>query len=150
MSRSRRRQARGRVLLWISPLAVAAVVAGLAVALPSQAVVAVRTDADSARPLEVSYHTVTSWGTGYTGEYTITDAGTAAATGWTLAFQLPGGTSISSLWDGAYTEHAGKVTVTSDSWDATIQPGGSVSVGFVTTSAGQAGQPAGCLINGAT
>jgi hypothetical protein len=39
------------------------------------------------------------------------------------------------------------VTVTNDSWDATIAPGGSVSVGFVTKSAGLAGPPAGCTIN---
>ena len=113
--------------------------------------VAVRTDADSASPLEASYQAVTSWGTGYTGQYTITNAGTAAVTGWTLAFQLPDGTSVSSLWDGAYTDDAGQVTVTSDSWDATIQPGGSVSVGFVTCRpARPPGQPADCLINGAS
>ena len=148
MSRSRRRHTRGRVLLWVAPLAAAAAVAAVVIALPSQAVVAVRTDADSASPLEASYQAVTSWRTGYTGQYTITDAGSAAVTGWTLTFQLPDGTSVSSLWDGAYTDDAGQVTVTSDSWDATIQPGGSVSVGFVTMSAGQAGQPADCLING--
>jgi hypothetical protein len=150
MSRSRRRQGRGRVLLWIAPFAAAAAVAAVVIALPSQAVVAVRTEADSASPLEAGYQTVTSWGSGYTGQYTITNAGTAAVTGWTLAFQLPGGTSVSSLWDGAYTDDAGQVTVTGDRWDATIQPGGSVSVGFVTSSAGQAGQPADCLINGAS
>ena len=95
MSRSRRRHTRGRVLLWVAPLAAAAAVAAAAVviALPSQAVVAVRTDADSASPLEASYQAVNSWGTGYTGQYTITNAGTAAVTGWTLTFQLPDGTS---------------------------------------------------------
>ena len=150
MSRSRRRHARGRILLWISPLVAAAAVAAVVIALPSQAVVAVRTEADSASPLEASYQAVTSWGTGYTGQYTITDAGTAAVTGWTLAFQLPDGTSVSSLWDGSYTDDGGQVTVTGDGWDATIQPGGSVSVGFVTSSAGQAGQPSHCVINGAS
>jgi hypothetical protein len=149
MSRSRRRHARGRVLLWIAPLAAAAAVAAVVIALPSQAVLTVRPAADSGSPLEASYQAVTSWGTGYTGQYTITDAGTAAVTGWTLAFRLPDGTSVSSLWNGAYTDDAGQVTVTSDGWDAAIQPGGSVSVGFVTTSSGQAGQPADCLVNGA-
>jgi len=150
MSRSRRRQGRGRVLLWIAPFAAAAAAAAVVIALPSQAVVAVRTEADSASPLEASYQTVTSWGTGYTGQYTITDAGTAPVTGWTLAFRLPDGTSVTSLWNGAYTDDAGQVTVTSDSWDATLEPGGSVAVGFVTSSAGPAGQPADCLINGAS
>src|ERR1700733_9296962 len=141
-SRSRRRPARGRVLVWAAPLAAAAAVtAAVVIALPNEGALAIRTDADSASPLSASYQAGTSWGTGYSGQYTITDPGTAAVTGWTLGFQLPGGTSISSLWDGSYIDDAGQVTVTSDSWDSTIQPGGSVSVGFEATSTGQAGQP---------
>ena len=74
--------------------------------------------ADSASPLAASYQAGTSWGTGYSGQYMITDPGTAAVSGWTLGFQLPAGTSISSLWDGSYTDDGGQVTVTSDSWDS--------------------------------
>jgi hypothetical protein len=107
-------------------------------------------DADSASALAASYQAGSSWGTGYSGQYVITDPGTAAVSGWTLGFELPDGTSISSLWDGSYTDDGGRVTVTSDSWDNTIQPGGSVSVGFETASAGQAGQPSDCTINGAS
>ena len=150
-SRSRRRPARGRVLLWIAPLAAAAAVtAAVAIALPNAGPLSIAAVADSASPLAASYQAGTSWGTGYSGQYMITDPGTAAVSGWTLGFQLPDGTSISSLWDGSYTDDGGQVTVTSDSWDSTIQPGGSVSVGFVTTSAGQAGQPSDCTINGAS
>jgi hypothetical protein len=150
-SRSRRRPARGRVLLWTAPLAAAAAVTAVVViALPNEGVVPIQNDADSAGPLAVSYQAGTSWGTGYDGQYTITNPGTAAVSGWTLGFELPDGTSVSSLWDGSYTDDGGQVTVTSDSWDAAIQPGGSVSVGFVTTSAGQAGQPSDCTINGAS
>jgi len=150
-SRSRGRPARGRVLLWIAPLAAAAAVtAAVAIALPNEGPLSIAAVADSASPLAASYQAATSWGTGYSGQYMITDPGTAAVSGWTLGFQLPAGTSISSLWDGSYTDDGGQVTVTSDSWDSTIQPGGSVSVGFVTTSAGQAGQPSDCTINGAS
>ena len=104
--------------------------------------------ASSSAPLEASYQAGAGWGTGYDGQYTITNAGTAAVTGWTLAFTLPAGTSVSSLWDGSYTDAGGQVTVKNDSWDATVQPGGTVTVGFVATSSGAAGQPAGCTING--
>ena len=146
-SRSRRRPARGRVLLWTAPVAAAAAVtAAVVIALPNEGPLSIAAVADSASPLAASYQAGTSWGTGYSGQYTITDPGTAAVSGWTLHFQLPDGTSISSLWDGSYTGDGGQVTVTSDSWDSTIQPGGSVSVGFVTTSAGAAGQPSDCTI----
>src|SRR5579863_10541196 len=134
MSRSRRRHYRNRALLLISPAVVAAAAAAVVVALPKQSALAVRTEADAGSPLSASYQLVSSWGTGYTGQYTIANPGAAAVTGWTLAFRLPAGTSVSSLWDGSYTDDAGRVTVTSDGWDATIEPGGSVSVGFVTTS----------------
>jgi Cellulose binding domain len=100
--------------------------------------------------LDIRYHAVSSWDTGYTGQYTITNDGTTAVSGWTLAFMLPVGTSLASLWDGSYTHTGGQVSVTNESWDATISPGRSVSVGFVTKSSGQLGQPADCTINGAS
>jgi hypothetical protein len=100
--------------------------------------------------LSVSYETVTSWGTGYTGQYTITNDGGAATTGWTLGFRLPAGTSITSLWNGADTVSGGQVTVTNAGWDGAIQPGGSADVGFVTSgSGGPAGVPGDCTIDGA-
>ncbi|HTU75725.1 MAG TPA: cellulose binding domain-containing protein [Trebonia sp.] len=153
MSRSRRRSRRGRVLLWCAPVtAVAAVAAVTAVVLasPNEPPVALHDAANSAGTLDASYQAGTSWGTGYDGQYTITNRGSAAVTGWTLGFTLPAGTSLSSLWDGSYTDNGGQVTVQSDSWDATISPGSSVTVGFVTGSAGTAGQPASCTINGAS
>ena len=150
-SRPRRRSARGRVLLWIAPLAAAAAVtAAVVIALPKEGPLSIAAVADSASPLAASYQAGSSWGTGYSGQYTITNPGAASVTGWTLGFQLPNGTSISSLWDGSYTDDGDQVTVTSDSWDAVIAPGGSVSVGFVTTSTGEAGQPSDCIINGAS
>jgi hypothetical protein len=148
MSRSRRRPVRSRVLLWSLPLAAAAVITAALVAQNGPAESA-RNAADSGGVLDASYQTVTSWGTGYSGQYTITNGGTTAVSGWTLGFQLAQGTSVTSLWDGSYTDDGGQVTVANDGWDATIAPGGSVSVGFVTSSSGTAGQPTGCTINGA-
>jgi hypothetical protein len=151
MSRSRRH----RVLLRPVPLtaaavtvAAAAVTAAVLVA-PNDPSVTVHDAADSGTQLQASYQPGPSWGAGYSGQYTITNPGTSAVTGWTLGFTLPEGTALTSLWDGSYTDDGGQVTVTDDSWDATIAPGGTVSVGFVTHSGSQAGQPASCTINGA-
>ena len=96
-SRSRRRSARGRVLLWIAPLAAAAAVtAAVVIALPKEGPLSIAAVANSASPLAASYQAGSSWGTGYSGQYTITNPGAASVTGWTLGFQLPNGTSISS------------------------------------------------------
>ncbi|MGH3210211.1 MAG: cellulose binding domain-containing protein, partial [Trebonia sp.] len=151
MSRSRRRRGRLRPVPLTAVVAAAAAVVAAAVVLVSQhdQGVTLHDAADSSGPLAASYQPGAGWGTGYDGQYTITNAGAAAVTGWTLAFTLPAGTGLSSLWDGSYTDDSGQVTVTNDGWDATIQPGATVTVGFVTESAGTAGQPAGCTINGA-
>jgi Cellulose binding domain/Glycosyl hydrolases family 18 len=97
--------------------------------------------------LAVGYQTVSSWGTGYTGQYTITNDGAAATAGWTLGFRLPGGASVTSLWNGADKLSGGQVTVTSASWDGAIKPGGSADVGFVVE--GSAAAPQDCTIDGA-
>jgi cellulase/cellobiase CelA1 len=125
MSRSRRRRGRLRPVPLAAVVAVVVAVA-TAVVLASQHAqgVTLHDAANSSAPLEASYQAGTGWGTGYDGQYMVTNAGTAAVTGWTLAFTLPAGTSVSSLWDGSYTDDSGQVTVKNDSWDATIQPGG--------------------------
>jgi hypothetical protein len=151
MSRSRRYRRRSlpRFLLLAGTAAVAAIVVAAALIAHLGRPQALSTAADSGSALTASYQTVTSWGTGYTGQFTITNGGSSAVSGWTLDFTLPSGTSLSSLWDGSYTDSGGQVTVTSDSWDADIAPGGTASVGFVTAAAGTAGQPGSCTINGA-
>ena len=151
MSLSRRRSAPLRPRP--AAAAAAAVAAVAAVAVVAVAVhaatngpsVAVHDAADSGAPLAASYQATASWGTGYSGQYTISNPGSAAVTGWTLAFTLPPGTTLSSLWDGSYASGAGQVTVKNDSWDATIGPGGTETVGFVAKGTGQ---PGGCAVNG--
>ena len=135
----------------VTATAAAAIVTGMHAA-PNGSPVTLRDAADAADAaagLQASYQAGTSWGTGYSGQYTILNNGPSAVTSWTLVFRLPAGTTVSSLWDGSYTASGGLVTVTDDSWDATISPGGTATVGFVTESAGTAGQPGSCTINGA-
>jgi len=136
-------------MLLTAAVTIAAAVTAAVLISPNGPSVTVHDAADSAAPLQASYQPGASWGTGYSGQYTITNAGTSAVTGWTLAFTLPEGTTLSSLWDGSYTDGGGQVTVTNDGWDATIEPAGTVTVGFVAESSGTAGQPGDCTINGA-
>jgi hypothetical protein len=149
MSRTRRH--RRRTLSTFLPLTAGAVIVAVAAAVIAHGAgtTAIRSAADSGSALTASYQAQSSWGTGYTGQYTITNGGSAPVSGWTLAFQLPSGTSVTSLWDGSYTVSGGRVTVQSQGWDASLAPGGTAAVGFVTAAAGPAGQPSGCTINGA-
>ena len=152
MSRSRRRRGPLRpVPVTAAAAVVAAAAVATAVVLTAQGDpgVTLHDAANSATPLQASYQAGTSWGTGYNGQYAITNPGTTAVTGWTLAFTLPKGTTLTSLWDGTYAADGGQVTVKNDSWDATVAPGETVTVGFVTAASGAAGQPASCTINAA-
>ncbi|MFI5639691.1 cellulose binding domain-containing protein [Streptomyces goshikiensis] len=120
-------------------LAVAAAVGGTALALTGTA---------QAASVGAAFTKASSWSTGYTGQYVITNHGGAALKDWTLEFDLPAGTSIASLWNGEQTVSGQHVTVKPPRWDtAGLAPGASVTVGFVTAAGQDAGAPTGCLIN---
>ncbi|MGW1125194.1 glycoside hydrolase family 18 protein [Streptomyces sp. NPDC002526] len=86
---------------------------------------------------------------GYTGQYVVTNDTGSAKTDWTLEFDLPAGTKLSSLWNGEHTVSGNHVTVRPASWNKQLAAGQSVTVGFVTASDGTAADPTGCLIDGA-
>lgn len=125
----------------IGVLSVASVAVGLTAAHSGGAKVAL-----AASSLQVSYANESSWGTGYTGQYTITNSGSSSLTDWTLGFTLPSGSKVSSLWNGDDTVSGNTVTVKQYGWDATIPAGQSVTVGFVID--GATGAPSNCTIDG--
>ncbi|QGV80510.1 glycoside hydrolase family 18 protein [Streptomyces ficellus] len=96
-----------------------------------------------------AYTRTSSWDGGYTGQYVITNETDQARSDWTLEFDLPAGTRIGSLWNGDHTVKGQHVTVKPTSWNKQLAPGASVTVGFVTSATGEAGDPAGCLIDAA-
>ncbi|MET7787651.1 cellulose binding domain-containing protein [Streptomyces sp900116325] len=96
-----------------------------------------------------AYTRTSGWTGGYTGQYVVTNDTDKVQTGWTLEFDLPAGTRISSLWNGEHTVSGNHVTVKPADWNKELAPGKSATVGFVTTSDGTAADPTGCLINNA-
>jgi Cellulose binding domain len=115
MSRSRRRRGPLRpVPITAAVAAVAAVAVVSLVVAQRGSGVTIHDAADAGVPLNASYQAGAGWGTGYDGQYTITNPGTVAAAGWTLAFTLPAGTKVSSLWDGSYTDTGGPVGTVGD------------------------------------
>ncbi|MFD8948336.1 glycoside hydrolase family 18 protein [Streptomyces xanthophaeus] len=94
------------------------------------------------------YTKSSSWSGGYTGQYVITNHTGQKQADWTLQFDLPAGTKIDSLWNGAHTVDGQRVTVKPASWNKELAAGASVTVGFVTSGSGAPGDPSGCRING--
>ncbi|MGC5333448.1 extracellular catalytic domain type 1 short-chain-length polyhydroxyalkanoate depolymerase [Micromonospora sp. DT62] len=95
-------------------------------------------------------YTVNAWNAGLTASVTVTNTGTTTVNGWSLAFTLPAGQSITNGWNATYAPTSGAVTARNVSYNATIAPGTSVSVGFQATHTGDTGRPSSFTLNGAT
>ena len=91
-----------------------------------------------------------NWGgsNGFTANLTITNTGTAAINGWTLAFTLPSGQTITSGWNATYSPTSGPVTARNMSYNATIGSAASVDIGFQATHTGNTSRPASFALNG--
>ncbi|MFE5936802.1 cellulose binding domain-containing protein [Streptomyces sp. NPDC056470] len=138
---SHRRRTSGRTKV-VGAVVAAAVIGGAAFALAGTA---------QAAAVGAAYTRTSSWTGGYTGQYVVTnETSSVQSGGWTLEFDLPEGTTIGSLWNGEHTVSGRHVTVKPASWNKELAPGQSVTVGFVTSAAGAAGDPTNCLINKAT
>jgi poly(hydroxyalkanoate) depolymerase family esterase len=93
-------------------------------------------------------YTVNPWNTGLTANVTIANTGTATISGWALVFTLPSGQAITSGWNATYQPLSGAVTATNMSYNGTIPPGGSQSIGFNASHTGNTGRPASFTLNG--
>ena len=92
--------------------------------------------------------TVNAWNSGLTADITVTNTGSSALNGWTLAFTLPGGQTITNGWNATYTPTSGRVTATNAGYNATLAPGASVSLGFQATHTGNTAAPGAYALNG--
>jgi len=91
------------------------------------------------------------WPGGFVANLTISVTGTTAINGWTLVFTLPAGQTITGTGWGASSIHQDGqvVTIINTPWDAIINPGASVSVGFQGTWTTNSGAPTVFTLNGA-
>ena len=67
---------------------------------------------------------------------------------WVLRWTFPGDQQISSLWSASYVQSGEQVTATAESYNATIAPAGSVTVGFTGTYNNSDASPASFAVNG--
>ncbi|MEV6484979.1 cellulose binding domain-containing protein [Streptomyces sp. NPDC051576] len=94
-----------------------------------------------------AYTRTSEWSTGYTAQYVVTNTTGAREKDWTLEFDLPSGSTLSSLWNAESSVSGRHVTVKPPKWDTDgLAAGESVTVGFVVSGTGQ---PTGCLIDDA-
>ena len=72
----------------------------------------------------------------------VKNTGSGTLNGWKLGWTYPGSQHISSLWNGVLSQSGAAVTVGNASYNASIAPGGTVTVGFTATYSGANTAPA--------
>jgi endoglucanase len=78
-------------------------------------------------------YAVNDWGTGFTGELTLTNTGTAPINGWRLTFDLTGDQRLTNGWNADWGQDGRTVTAENLDWNRTIGAGATVSMGFNAT-----------------
>ncbi|MET7857051.1 glycoside hydrolase family 18 chitinase [Streptomyces sp. NPDC005318] len=122
--------------------------AGLtALLLPLAAMVGLASPAQAATSATATYVKKSDWGTGFEGQWTVKNTGTTSLSSWTIEWDFPSGTSVTSAWDATVTSSGTHWTAKNVGWNGTVAPGASVSFGF--NGAGP-GAPTGCKLNGAS
>jgi hypothetical protein len=119
--------------LALSTAAVLAAVGTTWIALPASAAAAT-----------AAFTKTSDWGSGWQGDVTISNGGTAALTTWKVEFDLPAGTTIGSYWDAEMAAAGSHRSFTNRSWNGAVPVGGKVSFGLV----GSGATPVNCLLNG--
>ncbi|MER6107185.1 glycoside hydrolase family 18 chitinase [Streptomyces hirsutus] len=121
-------------------------VAGFAtLLLPLSALVALASPAQAATSATATYAKTQDWGSGFEGKWTVKNTGTTALNSWTVEWDFPSGTSVTSAWDADVTSSGNHWTAKNKSWNGTLAPGASISFGF---NGSGTGAPAGCKLNG--
>jgi hypothetical protein len=99
---------------------------------------------------QVAYTTTDQWTGGFTAQVVISNTGTSAINGWTLNFTFPGDQQITSDFNGTASQSGENATLTNASYNGTIDPGGSTTVGFQGTWANSDAAPSSFTLNGTT
>ncbi|MGW6259563.1 glycosyl hydrolase family 18 protein [Streptomyces sp. NPDC055085] len=121
-------------------------VAGLTtLLLPLAALVGLAGPAQAATSATASFTKTQDWGTGFGGQWTVKNTGTAAISSWTIEWDFPTGTSVTSAWDADVTHSGNHWTAKNKSYNGTLAAGASLSFGF--NGAGP-GSPSNCTLNG--
>jgi cellulase/cellobiase CelA1 len=150
--------------LLVIPIAVVAV--GLAIALPASMAnargpggsipsrpdraghgVSGRAARATADPGCVVTYTARNWPGAFTAKVTISNRGTTSINGWTLTFRFPGDEAVSSAWNASFTQTGADVSASNLSFDATIAPGASQSLGFLGAWTSDGAAPADFRVN---
>jgi endoglucanase len=104
----------------------------------------------SAAPVSCSavYSLTNTWAGGFQAQIVLTNTGSGAISPWTLTWTVPGEQKVSSMWAATYTQSGEQVTAANEPYNATIAPGGSVTIGLTGTYTSSDASPTSFARNG--
>ena len=82
-----------------------------------------------------TYSVTSSWQGGFQGQVVVKNTGSATLNGWSLRWTFPGSQAINNLWNGSYSQSGESVTVSNASYNGSLAPGATATVGFTATGA---------------
>ncbi|WP_176728966.1 polysaccharide lyase family protein [Thermogemmatispora onikobensis] len=106
------------------------------------------TAASSGSTCRVSYSVTSQWPGGFTASITLTNSGTTTINGWTLTFVFSAGQTVTQGWNATFSQQGSQVSASSLSYNATLAPGASTTLGFNGTWTTTNPAPASFTLNG--
>ena len=119
------------------------------VSAPSNQATATTQVASSSVACHVAYLDQNDWGSGFTGNLSLTNSGTAPLTSWAVTWTYSGNQQITQAWNSNYTQSGRSVTLTNASWNATIAAGATLTgIGWNANYSGPNVSPVVFYLNG--
>jgi endoglucanase len=119
----------------------------VAVAIAGAVASAVAITAMPASAATAAFAKTNSWGSGYQGQFTVTNNTSSATSTWRVEFDLPAGSTVSQSWNTTQTSSGTHYTFTNAQWNGSLAAGASTSFGFIVNGSGD---PINCTVNGAS
>ncbi|ANB08599.1 chitinase [Streptomyces ambofaciens] len=113
--------------------------------LPLAGLVGLASPAQAATTATATFAKTSDWGTGFGGNWTVKNTGTTTINSWTVEWDFPSGTKVTSAWDATVTNSGDHWTAKNVGWNGTLAPGASASFGF---NGSGPGSPSNCKLNG--
>jgi arabinogalactan endo-1,4-beta-galactosidase len=98
--------------------------------------------------VHVTYVVQNQWTGGFTTSLSITNNRTTTINGWTLAFSFSAGQQITQGWSGTFSQSGSLVTITNLSYNGTLAPGQTITLGFNGSWNGSNPNPTAFTLNG--
>lgn len=97
----------------------------------------------------INYLDQNDWGSGFTGNLSITNTGSTALVSWTVSWTYAGNQVLNQSWNSNYTQSGHTVTLNNASWNNSIAAGATLSgIGWNATYSGSNINPTVFYLNG--